>query len=54
LLPHIPRVDPRYPDHEKHIAEYLSSAARDENSDVLLKLLSDVSKAPNLGHDSKT
>jgi probable addiction module antidote protein len=34
-----------YLDNEKVIAEYLSSAAQDENPDVLLKALGDVAKA---------
>ena len=39
-----------YLDNETVIAEYLSLAARDDNSDVLLKALSDVAKARGMAH----
>jgi probable addiction module antidote protein len=42
-----------YLDNEKVIAEYLSSAAQDENPDVLLKALSDVAKARGMAQVAK-
>jgi DNA-binding phage protein len=43
-----------YLDNEKVIAEYLSSAAQDENPDVLLKALGDVAKARGMAQVAKT
>ena len=40
-------------DNETVIAEYLSSAAQDENPDVLLKALGDVAKVLRHGTSSK-
>jgi probable addiction module antidote protein len=42
-----------YLDNEKVIAEYLSAAAQDDNSDVLLKALSDVAKARGMAQVAK-
>lgn len=42
-----------YLDNEKVIAEYLSSAAQDENPDVLLKALGDVAKARGMAQVAK-
>lgn len=42
-----------YLDNEAVIAEYLSLAAKDENSDVLLKALSDVAKARGMSQVAK-
>ena len=42
-----------YLDNEEVIAEYLSAAAQDENSDVLLKALSDVAKARGMTQVAK-
>ena len=42
-----------YLDNEEVIAEYLSAAAQDKNSDVLLKALSDVAKARGMAHVAK-
>ena len=42
-----------YLDNEKVIAAYLSSAAEDENSDVLLKALGDVAKARGMAQVAK-
>ena len=42
-----------YLDNEKVIAAYLSSAAEDENPDVLLKALSDVAKARGMAQVAK-
>lgn len=42
-----------YLDNETVIAEYLSLAAKDENSDVLLKALSDVAKARGMAQVAK-
>jgi len=42
-----------YLDNEEVIAEYLSAAAQDEDSDVLLKALSDVAKARGMAQVAK-
>lgn len=42
-----------YLDNEEVIAEYLSAAAQDDNSDVLLKALSDVAKARGMAQVAK-
>ena len=42
-----------YLDNEVVIAEYLSAAAQDKNSDVLLKALSDVAKARGMAQVAK-
>lgn len=42
-----------YLDNEEVIAEYLSAAAQDKNSDVLLKALSDVAKARGMAQVAK-
>ena len=42
-----------YLDNETVIAEYLSSAAQDENPDVLLKALGDVAKARGMTQVAK-
>jgi probable addiction module antidote protein len=42
-----------YLDNEDVIAEYLSAAAQDDNSDVLLKALSDVAKARGMAQVAK-
>lgn len=42
-----------YLDNEEVIAEYLSVAAQDRNSDVLLKALSDVAKARGMAQVAK-
>ena len=42
-----------YLDNEKVIAAYLSSAAEDENPDVLLKALGDVAKARGMAQVAK-
>ncbi len=42
-----------YLDNEKVIAGYLSSAAEDENPDVLLKALGDVAKARGMAQVAK-
>jgi probable addiction module antidote protein len=42
-----------YLDNEKVIAEYLSSAAQDENPDMLLKALGDVAKARGMAKVAK-
>ncbi len=42
-----------YLDNEKVIAEYLSSAAHDENPDVLLKALADVAKTRGMAKVAK-
>ena len=42
-----------YLDNEKVIAEYLSSAAQDENPDVLLKALGDVARARGMAQVAK-
>jgi probable addiction module antidote protein len=42
-----------YLDNEIVIAEYLSLAAKDENTDVLLKALSDVAKARGMSQVAK-
>ena len=42
-----------YLDNETVIAEYLSSAMQDENSDVLLKALGDVAKARGMAQVAK-
>ena len=42
-----------YLDNEEVIAEYLSVAAQDKNSDVLLKALSDVAKARGMAQVAK-
>ncbi|MDP8997495.1 MAG: putative addiction module antidote protein [Pseudomonadota bacterium] len=42
-----------YLDNEKVIAAYLSSAAEDENPDVLLKALADVAKARGMAQVAK-
>jgi len=42
-----------YLDNEEVIAEYLSAAAQDRDSDVLLKALSDVAKARGMAQVAK-
>ena len=42
-----------YLDNEEVIAEYLSAAAQDKDSDVLLKALSDVAKARGMAQVAK-
>ena len=42
-----------YLDNEEVIAAYLSAAAQDDNSDVLLKALSDVAKARGMAQVAK-
>jgi DNA-binding phage protein len=42
-----------YPDHEKLVAAYLTSAAQDENPDVLLTALGDVAKARGMAQVAK-
>lgn len=42
-----------YLDNEEVIAEYQSAAAQDDNSDVLLKALSDVAKARGMAQVAK-
>ena len=42
-----------YLDNEEVIAEYLSAAAQDDSSDVLLKALSDVAKARGMAQVAK-
>jgi probable addiction module antidote protein len=42
-----------YLDNEKIIAEYLTSAAQDENSDVLLNALGDLAKARGMAQVAK-
>jgi probable addiction module antidote protein len=42
-----------YLDNEEVIAEYLSAAAQDDNSDVLLKALCDVAKARGMAQVAK-
>jgi probable addiction module antidote protein len=42
-----------YLDNETVIAEYLTSAAQDENSDVLIMALSDVAKARGMAQVAK-
>ena len=43
-----------YLDNEEVIAEYLTSAAQDENPDVLLKALGDVAKARGMAQVART